>query len=131
MAASTHIPKFNVSVQDKESGISEDSSSEYYDDYEDEVEKIITTTLPTTIMTTTASTRPITNTFNLLNRRTTKAEGEFAFTKERPFLFTTKEQHFYYFSKTFPPKYEYIFSTHDFKRTTSLTPKTEKGLLFF
>jgi hypothetical protein len=126
MAASTHIPKFNVSE------ISEENSSEYYDDYEDEVEKIITATLPTTIMTTTtASTRPITNTFNLLNRRTTKAEEEFTFTKKTPFLFTTREQHFYYFSKTFPPKYEYIFSTKDFKRTTSITPKTEKGLLVF
>ena len=127
MAASTFIPPFNIS-QDNENN-SDENSSEYYDDYENEIEKIITTTATST---TTDSTRPITNTFNLLNRRTTKAEDEFAFT-EPSFLYPTKTQNIYYYSKTWPPKYEYFLSTKDFKRTTSLTPKTEKGfqLIYF
>ena len=129
MASSTPIAKFNTSKDNEYN--SEESSSEYYDDYENEIEKIITTTETTTVTTptfiaTTVSTRPITNTFNLLNRRTTKAEDEFAFT-EPSFLYSTHKQNINYYSKTWPPKYEYFFSTKDFKRTTSLTPKTEEG----
>ena len=122
MATSSKIPsKLNTS---------DETSSEYYDDDDDdyeEIEKRITTATTTL---TTSTTRPLTNTYNLLNRRTTKADEEFAFT-EPSFYFPTKQPSVYYFFKTLPPKYDYFYSSSkDFRQTTRTSQLTNKNSIF-
>ncbi len=99
MATSTVLPKF--------ANTTEENESEYYDTYEDVEET------NGDFVSTTSTIKPVTNTFNLLNRKTTL----------KPTTLTTSKTsmttaNFFYYLKTLSPKYDYFLSTKNVKRTT-------------